>query len=71
VRSRGAAENLAVGLEGRIGFERDRDLPRIDALLIIAHGMLDIGCIEQPEANTHQIEHLEDGERLFRCPVIG
>ncbi len=59
-------------------FERDRELPRIDALLpridallIIAHGMLDIGCIEQPEANTHQIEHLEDGERLFRCPVIG
>ena len=71
MRSRVAAENLAVGLERRIGFECDRELLRIDSLLIIAHGFLDIGCVEEPKAITHEIDHLEDGECLFGSPVIG
>ena len=66
----GQQENLAVGLERRIGFERYRDLPRIDELLILAHGTLDIGCVDQPEAITQEIDHLEDGEGLFGRPVI-
>jgi len=68
-RGREGRENPA-GLERRIGFERDRELPRIDELLILAHGALDIGCVDQPEAVTQEIDHLEDGEGLFGRPVI-
>lgn len=50
MRSRvGSKRILPARLEGRIGFERDRELPRIGSL-IIAHGMLDIGCVDEPEA---------------------